>query len=183
MIIADKDEELLEIVDENGLSTGKLEKREHVHRNQMFHNEIALWVIDKDKKEVLVQRRSKFKKQNPNKIALCAGHVVGGETILEALQKEAQEEIGVDVTKYQIIQILKVKRMEKNNYCFSSHFAILDRIPINNMKIQQEELSEVFYIDYEKLKQMVKNADPEVAIQWSDEVEKLFNELDKIIIN
>ena len=50
MIVADKDEELLEVVDEKGISTGKLEKRKIVHKNQLFHNEIALWIIDKNKK-------------------------------------------------------------------------------------------------------------------------------------
>jgi len=181
MKVADKNDELLEIVDENGVSTGKFEKREIVHGNELFHNEIALWIIDKDNKQVLVQRRSKYKKQNPNKLALCAGHVVAGETILEALKKEASEEIGIDLKNYEVKEILRTKRQEKNNYCFSYHFAILKNIPIENFKIQEEELSEVFYMDYEKLKEMIKFSHPEVAIFWSNEVKLLFDELDKII--
>ena len=121
MKVADKDDELLEIVDENGNSTGKFEKRAIVHSSKLFHNEIALWIIDKENKQVLVQRRSKFKKQNPNKIGLCAGHVVAGETIMEALEKEAQEEIGINIKDFDLKQILRVKRQEKNNYCFSFH--------------------------------------------------------------
>ena len=46
---------------------------------------------------------------------------------------------------------------------------------------KNEELSEVFYMDYEALKEKIKCADPEVAIVWSAKVEKLFNELDKIV--
>lgn len=181
MKIADKNDELLEIVDENGVSTGKFEKREIVHNNQLFHNEIALWIIDKENKQVLVQRRSKYKKQNPNKLALCAGHVVAGETILEALEKEAGEEIGININKFKVEEVLRTKRQEKNNYCFSYHFAILEKIAIEDFKIQEEELSDVFYIDYETLKEMIKNSHPEVAIFWSDEVALLFDELDKIL--
>lgn len=181
MKVADKNEELLEVVDENGVSTGRFEKREIVHDTQLFHNEIALWIIDKENMKVLVQRRSKYKKQNPNKLALCAGHVVAGETILEALEKEAQEEIGININNFKVKEVLKIKRQEKRNHCFSYHFAIIESIPIESYKIQEEELSEVFYMDYETLKEKIKCADPEVAIVWSAEVEKLFNELDKIV--
>lgn len=180
-MIADKKEEVLEIVDENGVSTKEFATREYVHKNHLFHNEVALWIIDKDSKQVLVQRRSKFKKQNPNKIALCAGHVVAGETIIEGLRKEAFEEIGVDIDKFDVKEILRVKSQKKNNYCFSYHYCILKKIPIKKIKIQEEELSEVFYMDYEKLKAMIKNSDPEVAILWTEEVARLFAEIDKII--
>lgn len=178
---ADKVDELLEVLDENGVSTGRLEKREVVHNNLLFHNEIALWIIDKENREVLVQRRSPNKKSNPNKIALCAGHVVGRETIYEALAKEAYEEIGIDVSNYNVHKICIIKRTESNNYCYSHHFYILDRIPIESMKIQEEELSEVFYMDYEKLKNMIKNSDSEVGIHWSDGIAKVFENLDKVL--
>ena len=49
------------------------------------------------------------------------------------------------------------------------------------MKIQEEELSEVFYMDYEKLKIMIRESNPEVAIIWSDDVEKVFKSIDDII--
>lgn len=181
MIIADKDDELLEVVDENGNSTGKCEKRGIVHSNQLFHNEIALWIIDKESKLVLVQRRSRYKKQNPNKLGLCAGHVVAGETILEALQKEAYEEIGIDINKYEVKEILRIKRQEKTNHCFSYHFGIFDKIPVDMFTIQEEELSEVFYMDYEELKERIKKADPEIAVVWSEDIKLLFGEIDKLI--
>ena len=96
-LVADKDDELLQLLDENGNPTGRFEKREIVHGNKLFHNEVALWIIDKENKKVLLQRRSPNKKQNPNKLALCAGHVVGNETIDEALEKESNEELGLDI--------------------------------------------------------------------------------------
>lgn len=181
MFIADKDEELWEVLDEKGISTGKFEKRDIVHNNQLFHNEIALWIVDKQNKEVLVQRRSKYKKHNPGKLALCAGHVVGGETIMQALEKEAFEEIVIAISTYKVIELTKAKKLEKNNYHFSYHFCVLNRIPMEDMRIQSEELSEVFYIDYEKLKTMIKDSNPEVAVEWTDDVADLFHALDKIM--
>ena len=182
MVKADKDDELLEVLDENGKSTGIFEKREIVHSNKLLHNEIALWIIDKENKQVLLQRRSPNKKQNPNKLALCAGHVVKGESILQALKKEAQEEIGINIEDYDFKELTTIKRTEPRNYCFSHHYYICERIPLNRFKIQEEELSGVLYMDYQKLKELVKNNSDEVVFKWNEAYQKLFGLLDKIII-
>ena len=46
--VADNDSELLQVLTEDGKPTGRFEKREIVHRNRLFHNEVALWIIDKE---------------------------------------------------------------------------------------------------------------------------------------
>ncbi len=182
MLTADKDCELLEILDESGKSTGSFEKRELIHKNKLFHNEVALWIIDKKNKTILLQRRSPNKKQNPNKLALCAGHVVKGENVLTALKKEAQEELGINIKNYNVNYLTTIKRTEPSNRCFSHHYYILESIPIAKFKIQKEELSEVLYLNYDKLKQMVKDGSNEVVFNWNDEYKRLFSLLDKIII-
>ena len=110
--VSDK-EEFLDILNDDGTPTGKIEKRSIVHKNKLFHNEVALWIIDKENKRVLLQKRSPLKKQNPNKLALCAGHVVSGETIEEALKKEAKEEINIDITNYDVKKLKIIKRTSK----------------------------------------------------------------------
>ncbi len=179
--VADK-EELLKVLDENGNDTGRLEKRSIVHKDKLFHNEVALWIIDKENKQVLLQRRSPNKRQNPNKLALCAGHVVGDETIETALRKEAKEEIGIDIDKYDIKQLAIIKRTEPQNHCFSHHYYILEKIPLNDLKIQKEELSEVLYMDYNQLKQLVMSNSDEVVFKWNEAYQKVFAILDKIIL-
>lgn len=178
---ADKDDEFLAILDENGKFTGKYDKRGIVHSNQLFHNEIALWIIDKDKRQVLLQRRSPNKKQNPNKLALCAGHVVNDESVDDALRKEALEEIGLNLEKYDVKELITIKRTEPNNYCFSHHYYTIAKIPVNEFVIQKEELSEVLYMDYEELKQLVKENSDQIVFKWNEAYKKLFNKLDEII--
>ena len=82
---------------------------------------------------------------------MCAGHIVGDETIDEALRKEAQEEIGINIDDYDVKELTTIKRTEPQNYCFSHHFYILEKIPLENFTIQKEELSEVLYMDYNQL--------------------------------
>lgn len=179
--LADK-EELLKVLDDDGNETGSFEKRSVVHETELFHNEIALWVIDAENKSVLLQRRSPNKKLNPNKLALCAGHVVGDETIDEALQKEAKEEIGIDISNYDVKKLVTIKRVEPKNHNFAHHYYIVARIPVESIKIQEEELTEVLYMDYEKLKKMVQSNDDEVVFKWNDAYKQVFAKLDEIIL-
>lgn len=177
--VADK-EELLKVYDENHNFTGKYEKRSIVHEKQLFHDEVALWIIN-SKKEVLLQKRSPNKKINPNKYALCAGHVGGGQSICDALKVEAKEEIGINIDNYDVEFLVIIKRTEPHNYCFSHHFYIKADITIEQFVIQEEELSEVVYMDYNKLKQMVKNNDPQVVFKWNSVYKQIFSLLDNII--
>ena len=178
--VADNDSELLQVLDGEGTPTGRLEKREFVHSNKLFHNEVALWIIDKENKRVLLQRRSPHKKQNPNKLAICAGHVVGNETLEEALAKEAKEELGLDIKKHRVKKLITIKRTAPQNHCFIHHYYICETIPIQNFTIQKEELEEVIYMDYEVLKKLVKQGSDELAFEWSV-YEPIFKKIDEII--
>ena len=178
--VADNDSELLQVLTEDGKPTVRFEKREIVHRNRLFHNEVALWIIDKENKKVLLQRRSPDKKQNPNKLALCAGHVAGSETIEEALAKEAKEELGLDINNYDVKKLITIKRTAPQNYCFSHYYYICKTIPIGSFIIQKEELSEVLYMDYEYLKQLVRQNSDEIVFKW-EVYEPVFKKLDGIM--
>lgn len=163
--VADKEEYLL-VLDESGNSTGKLELRSVVHEKNLFHNEVALWVLDTKTKTVLVQRRSPNKKQNPNKLGCCAGHVVAFDTIMDTLKKEFQEEYGLCLDGYQVQPLCTIKRCVPYNNHFSHQFYIEAEIPTSKIKIQKEELSEAFYIDYETLKNLIKSNDDSVVFNY-----------------
>jgi len=178
---ADK-EEILKVLDQNGKDTGKMEKRSVVHNKSLFHNEVALWIIDKQNKQVLLQRRSADKKQNPNKLALCAGHVVENETIKQALRKEAQEELGIDINNYEVKKLIVVKNIKPTNCCFSHHFYIINKFNLSDFNIQKEELSEVLYIDFNKLKKLTMQNDEEIVFKWNENYKKIFELLENIIL-
>ncbi len=182
MTSADK-EELLRVLDADGNFIGEYKNRSEVHKDKLFHNEVALWIIDKNNKKILLQRRNKNKLSNPNKLAICAGHVVEDETIQEALFKEAQEELGLDLKRYKFKRLITIKKESPKNYCFSHHFYIIAQIPISDFKIQEEELSEVLYMDYDELLARVKNGDEEVVFKWNETYKIVFDMITKIILD
>ncbi len=89
--------ELTEIVDKEGNFTGQIMDKEEAHDKNLLHNEVAIFIID-DKKQVLLQKRSANKRFDPNKWALCAGHVDAGESLESAALREIKEEVGIDIT-------------------------------------------------------------------------------------
>lgn len=179
-LVADK-EELLLVLDKNGKSTDKLEKRSVVHDKCLFHNEVALWILRGN--EVLLQRRSPNKKHSPNKLGLCAGHVVGYDSLEDTLKKETSEEIGLDLTKYEVKPLMTLKRLPNNNYHFSHHYYIKADIPLESLTIQKEELTEVLYKPLDWVIEQTKNGTGEVVFTWNDDVKLLFSKLKKIVKN
>jgi isopentenyldiphosphate isomerase len=86
--------EMLEVLDEAGLPTGRLKPRGDVHRDGDWHRAFHLWVVHADG-HVLLQRRSAHKDLAAGKIDVSvAGHVRPFETLVEVL-REAEEEIGL----------------------------------------------------------------------------------------
>ncbi len=175
-------EEMLLVLDEYGNSTNKLEKRSVVHENLLWHNEIALWILNPKDKTILLQRRAANKKSNPNKLALCMGHVSGFDTLEETVIREIQEELGVDVSSYPINKLLVTRGRNDTNHCFSNHFYILADIPISKITIQKEELSEVVYMNYEEFKTRLKSGDSELAFRNHKIYDQIFEIFDKIFI-
>ena len=57
--------ELLRVVDNNGNDTNEILEREELHNRGKLHNEVTIYIIN-NKKEVLLQRRSKNRRLCPN---------------------------------------------------------------------------------------------------------------------
>ena len=73
--------ELLRVVDNNGNDTNEILEREELHNRGKLHNEVTIYIIN-NKKEVLLQRRSKNRRFCPNMLGVIAGHVSYNETPL-----------------------------------------------------------------------------------------------------
>ncbi len=170
--------ELVKIVDKNGNFTGQIMDKDEAHDKNLLHNEVGLFLIN-DKGQVLLQKRSSNKRFDPNKWALCAGHVEANESLEDAMIREAREEIGIDIPKDDLHRFgEKDVLIRKTN----SHITYFYYIKTNKLEseftIQEEELSEVkwFYID--EVIDMINRKD--TSIVFGGNRLKLFEQLKNI---
>lgn len=167
--------ELIDIVDENGNFTGQVIDKEEAHDKNLLHNEVAVFIIN-DNKQVLLQKRSANKRFNPNKWALCAGHVDTGESLESAALRELNEEVGISIS---ISDLKPFAEREFTIRASNSHityfYYVKSNLNENYFVIQKEELSEVKWFDLDKVIDMIKSKDE--TIVFKEERIHLFEQL------
>lgn len=170
--------ELIQIVDEKGNFTGEVIDREEAHDKNLLHNEVAVFIIN-NQNQILLQRRSANKKFNPNKWALCAGHVDAYESLEDAAIREIKEEIGIDVTKNDLHKYgEKELSLNESNSHITYFYYIKTNKKENELKIQVEELSEVRWFDIDKVIDMIINNDN--SIVFTEKILNLFKGLKEL---
>lgn len=99
-----------ELVDINGNKTGKIlthvEARDINNVPNGCYISVVGVVIINENDEILLQKRSRFKRANPSKWGICGGKVDFGETPLEAGIRETLEEIGILLNMIQFCNIM-----------------------------------------------------------------------------
>jgi isopentenyl-diphosphate delta-isomerase type 1 len=176
--------EYLDIVDENNNLTGKLAEREYIHKKGIWHREISVWIVN-GKGEILLQKRAANKKEKPNQWGTCSGHIEAGETKEDSIIRELNEELGLEVTinklKFMWIEKVKNKSSGRKNYHFKYMYFLKTNYKIEDYKIQTEELSEIKYISFVKIKEIIAIKDPTVTFSKQKYAFRLLQELEKRI--
>lgn len=91
-----QDEEWFDIVDEEGNVKGKAPRSVCHSGPGLLHTVIHIHIAD-DRDRIFLQKRSQKKEILPGKWdAAVGGHVLSGETIGQALYREAAEELGIE---------------------------------------------------------------------------------------
>jgi isopentenyldiphosphate isomerase len=105
------DDELLDVLDDEGNATGERKQRDAIHRDGDWHRSFHLWVV-KDGRNVLLQRRSSAKDLEAGKCDVTVGgHFAAGES-LEGVLRESEEEIGLTLAP-DALHFLGTRRAER----------------------------------------------------------------------
>ena len=155
-------EEMLDVLDENGIKTGEILTRKEVHKQGLWHKIIAIAIIDENS-QILMQQRSFTKDTNPGKWDIsAAGHVSAGQTPLEASVREINEEVGIEVGENDLTYILTYKKESyvredyKDKQIFDCYIAKVKEINMNDIILQESEVADAKLVTKEEFKKMVE---------------------------
>ncbi len=157
-----------ELVDINGNKTGEIlthvEARDINNVPNGRYISVVGVVIINENDEILLQKRSRFKRANPSKWGICGGKVDLGETPLEAGIRETLEEIGILLNKEE----LKFLSMDANEKSHFTVYYVRKNVDLKECKLQEEELEEVKYFRIEELQKLDNE-----GFEWLDNLKKI----------
>jgi len=173
--------ELIDIIDQNENILHQAPKEE-AHKMGWAHWSIHLWIVNKNN-EILIQKRSKNKDTYPNLWDVSvAGHVSSGESFINTALRECQEEIGL---KLKVSDLLLYgtnhKQIIHNPTCIDHEFQKLFMCKINfqlnQLQLQNEEVSEVQLISSKVLISKLESKDPMLVPRSHDYIKLLSKQL------
>lgn len=150
-------DEIIDVLTPDGKPTGKTALKSEAHKNGWFHATVHIWLYTKDN-QILLQKRALTKKVFPGLWDISvAGHIAAGEDILTAAKREVFEEIGLEITENELINIgTRIHQVSHANGIQDNehhHVFIAElKVPINHLSIQKEEVDDIQLFDLAVLK-------------------------------
>ena len=166
-------EEIFDVLTELGEFTGETATQSECHSKGYWHRAVFCLMVNENG-EILLQRRSQDKKLWPNRWDVTVGgHVRAGELGRQALVRECKEELGLDISDDDIKFVVScLSRYDKNGYInnhFDEFYLITKNVDINNVSLQEDEVSEVKFFSQDELIRRIDNNYEEITektIAW-----------------
>jgi len=139
--------EILEIVNEKGEVLDQA-PRDAIHGNNSLLHRVVHVVVRNGSGDILLQKRSASKDVAPGRWdTSVGGHVALGETLGEALQREAQEEIGVACEKA-VFMYTYIHRNAYESEIVSTYGCLYE----GPFTLNKEEIDEIRFWSLEEIK-------------------------------
>lgn len=160
-------DELLDVLDENGIKTGQILSRSEIHKRGLWHRIIVVAIIN-GANQILLQQRSANKDKNPNMWDISVtGHLSTGQDSLTAATREISEEVtvslgyNVDVKDFRFMfSYRKEEQVSEEHYDRQYYdFFILRQngLTAENLKFQSSEIQAIKFVSITELNEMREN--------------------------
>jgi len=157
-------EEMIDVLDENGIKTGESLPRKEVHKRGLWHRIIVVAILN-EKNEILIQQRSDNKDKNPGMWDISVtGHLSSGQDSLMAATREISEEVSVslgysvEVKDFRFMfSYRKEEKVSENHYDrqFYDFFVLRQNgISAENIKFQTSEVQAIKFVTINELNEM-----------------------------
>ncbi len=168
------EQELFDIVDEQGIPTGKTVIRAVAHEKGILHRTAHVWVIRRNgpATQVLLQRRSAVKDSWP----LCldtssAGHILAGDEPKASALRELAEELGIQTEPEDLKEAgtfrICFREMFHGRLFYDNEIAFLyvyeKPVELKDLVLQEEEVTEAVWMDLEEVRSRIESGDPEIC--------------------
>lgn len=170
-----KELEFFDVLDEEGRKTGRIKERSLVHEDGDPHGTVHIWAVRHTESgfDVLLQKRSKEKDSFPGCYDISsAGHVEAGDGYMETAIRELSEELGIEASEEEL-EFVEIHRGIVNktfygrpffNHEISAVYVYNQPICITDLCLQEEEVEEVRWMDYEEVREQMKSGQLEHCI-------------------
>ena len=157
--------EIVDIYDENKCRTGKtlVRRKEFLKPGEYILASQA--IILNSKKQILISKRSEFKDKFPLMWECNGGAVLTGETSLDGVVREIQEELGITLNKEDGIYI----KTAKSNYRFKDIYLFVKDIEIKDIKFTDKEAIESKWVSIDEFIEMLKNDEFVPTLEFDEE--------------
>lgn len=136
--VAFENEEWVPLVNEKGEITGKAPRNQVHNGSKLLHPVVHMHVINRNK-AILLQKRPISKQIQPGKWdTAVGGHISAGETLEEALKKEAFEELSLHNFSAKMLRIYKWETEIEAELVY-----LFTTFDYKNFKVQTDEVEEV----------------------------------------
>ena len=111
---------------------------------------ISIIFIENDQGQFLIQKTAPSR---GSIFATTGGHVDYGSTFFDTIKKEVKEELGIDVSNDKIIEV----NTYIGEYYIQKVYYLKKNINIDDIKIQQEEVECVEWLDQKTIDQLIEH--------------------------
>lgn len=168
--------EYFELLNEDGVGSGRLKARDEVHRDGDLHGSVHVWLLrraDDGRMQVLLQKRCDTKDSFPGCLdTSCAGHLDPGEGFLQAAKRELQEELGLSIPEEYLFFLFEQRTEGKFlfhgkafwNREIQQVYLIDPAYPVKTIRYQESEISGVIWQDSEQVRKELEKKNPAYCI-------------------
>ena len=172
-------EELLDVLDENGIKTGEVMPRSEVHKRGLWHRAIVVAIIN-EKNEILLQQRSMTKEKNAGMWDIsaaghiscgqdslsAASHISCGQDSLSAATREINEEVSVnlgfnvEVKEFRFMYSFRKQQVFREDFIenqFYDFFILRQQgLSKDSIKFQESEVQDIKFVTVTELNELRK---------------------------